>query len=147
MRKVGSLLSLISMLNCSNLDYTPGGIAVNKNGYHPNMDMIDVKYDAVEHCLRENEIPILNGKEDIVVYIETDQEDIIPCPNKEYDVCQGYYCLAFCEEIGRIGIPENLRYLSHELSHHLRRSEVHDTITKTCGTSLDYKINPTYLPE
>ena len=151
MRKVCSLLSLVGVLNCSDLDYSPGGIAVNKNGYSPNMEMIDVKYDAVEHCLREKEILILNGKEDAVVYIITNNDTIKPCPDPAVDFCYGYYCLELysvgCNNVGDVVIPENLRKLGHEFVHHQRKNGDHDSILSICGMKVDNNINGIYLHE
>ena len=130
MKKLFSLAVLAGTLNCSQIEYTPKGIMVLKDGYNPDMEMIDTKYEKVEDCVRKNNLEIKRDKDSLLVHIVTDQ-DAFPCRVSRTGYCAGLL------NAGHIDVTESLSALAHESAHYITRLPEHQGIIHECGYLID----------
>src|SRR3989344_7431463 len=128
MRKIIPSLFAALTIACSDIEETPGGIAVDKNGYNPDMSLIDRKYTLVEDCVRELGLPIQGQRDSLLVLIVTN-EDWFTCEASLTGRCRGLYFI----DRGQISIPENLKAFGYESGHHIGQSLETEGPAETCG--------------
>ncbi len=138
------LASLAFKINCGpempNADvYSPKyGIAVELNRFNPDLDLLDMKYEATAKCLGYNEEKTYGRADGFIVEIKgTDGfwcgKELSPKTGR----CNGEYD----PDRRLIKVNENLDALSHELVHHLTGKGEGTRILTECGDDIDGMFN------
>lgn len=116
-------------------------ISVVSNGYRPNLDLIDAKYEAVNRCLNIPQALSVEKARELTIFVRTDQL-WFDCPHRE--VAQGILLWPSKEDCygqyyphsKTIHVTEDLFSLGHETVHYIHSLQ-HDDLVSLCGNSID----------